>query len=324
MGFFHKDMLFQAGKIAIGAIASITIATILGLDYAISAGVVTILSIQPTKRETIKTATGRLLAFICALVISFFCFHLSGFSLVGFAVFILIYILVCQKFGWYSAMAVNSVLMSHFLTMGNMRPETVLNECLIFGIGVGMGILANLHLRKNVDYIEQLKEETDEQIRRILLRMSERILDRDISDYNGDCFVKLWESIRRAKNVAEENYNNQLRTDDNYDKEYIRMREKQCQVLYEMYKCVRQMNTTPVTAHIISEFLKEVSLEYHKTNTCEALMEQFEEIDRSMKSKPLPVEREEFEDRARLFYLLRHIEEFLQIKIDFAETHMKS
>ena len=36
-----------------------------------------------------------------------------------------------------------------------------------------------------------------------------------------------------------------------------------------------------------------------------------------MKSTPLPVERNEFEDRARLFMLLRRIEEFLMIKKEF-------
>jgi uncharacterized membrane protein YgaE (UPF0421/DUF939 family) len=220
-------------------------------------------------------------------------------------------------------MAVNVVLMSHFLSVGNMNPETVRNECLIFCIGVGMGVIANLHLHKNVDYMEQLKEETDEQIRKILFRMSQRILNHDMSDYNGDCFVILRNSIRKAKNVAEENYNNQLRDDDVYDKEYIHMREQQCRVLYEMYKNVRQIHTTPITAKKISDFLQEMSVVYHKTNTGSELMNQFREMDLSMKSKPLPVERAEFEDRARLFYLLRYIEEFIQIKIDFVQEHLK-
>ena len=36
-----------------------------------------------------------------------------------------------------------------------------------------------------------------------------------------------------------------------------------------------------------------------------------------MKETPLPVTREEFEDRARLFALMQDIEEFLQIKAEF-------
>ena len=37
-----------------------------------------------------------------------------------------------------------------------------------------------------------------------------------------------------------------------------------------------------------------------------------------MKSRPLPVTRAEFEDRAELYTLLRDIEEFIKIKVDFS------
>lgn len=321
MQFINRAAIFNTIKISLAAVISMLIATALNLDYAVSAGVVSILSIQPTKRETIKTAVGRLLAFLCALMIAFVCFELLGVTLIGFAVFLVIYILVCQIFQWYSAMAVNSVLISHFLTAEGMNLQTVTNESLIFLIGVGIGILANLHLRKNVDYIEELKENTDNQIKKILHRMSERILDSDMSDYNGDCFVILKDSIRNAENVAETNYNNQLRSGDDYDKAYIQMRDRQCQVLYEMYKNVRRIHTTPITAKKVSDFLEEMASAYHKTNTGKELMEKFRELDASMKSQPLPTERVEFEDRARLYSLLRYIEEFLQIKIEFAEDY---
>ncbi len=316
-----REIIFNTIKISLAAIVATVIATFLQLDFAISAGPVAILSILPTKRETIRTATGRLIAFLCALLIAFICYGLLGFTLQGFWLFLVVYILVCQIFGWYSSMAINAVLISHFLTIENMSLGAVLNEFQIFVIGVSMGIVANLHLRKNVDFIEELKENTDNQIKKILHRMSQRILDSDISDYNGDCFLILRDSIRKAKNVAEANYNNQLRVRDVYDKEYIAMRERQCQVLYEMYKNVRQINTTPITAKKISDFLQQMSNVYHKSNTGIELMEQFREMDLSMKSKPLPTERIEFEDRARLFYLLRYIEEFIQIKMDFSEQH---
>ena len=260
MNPINKATIFNTIKFTSAAILAIVIATALRLDYAVSAGIVAILSIQPTKRETVKTAIGRLLAFLCALLIAFVCYGLLGYTLWSFGIYLLLYIFVCQILGWYSSMAVNSVLVSHFLTAGIMDITTILNECGIFFIGVSIGLLANMHLRKNVDYIEELKESTDNQIRKILHRMSERILDSDISDYNGDCFLILWDSIRKAKNVAEENYNNQLGKGDVYDKEYIYMRESQCQVLYEMYKNVRHIHTTPITEKKISASMFTISV----------------------------------------------------------------
>ena len=39
-----------------------------------------------------------------------------------------------------------------------------------------MGIIANMHLHKNVDYIEKLKDATDEHIKKILEQMSEKVM----------------------------------------------------------------------------------------------------------------------------------------------------
>lgn len=319
MRMIRKQVIVNTVKISLAAMIATATATMLELDFAISAGTVAILTIQPTKRETIRTALGRLLAFVSALLIAAVSYGLLGYTLWGFMLFLLLYIFVCQAIGWYSSMAINSVLISHFLTAENMDLHALFNECQIFAIGMSIGVIANLHLRKNVNYIEELKESTDNQIRMILYQIADRILDRGIADKGGDYFAALRDSIRRAKNVADTNYNNQLRIRDDYDIEYIRMRERQCQVLYEMYKTVHQIHTAPITSQRISDFLKEMSAVYHKTNTGKQLLSQFEELDAGMKSKPLPTERLEFEDRARLFNLLRQIEEFIQIKFEFSE-----
>lgn len=320
--FRIKEILFNTIKLVMAAVLSISIALALNLEFAVSAGVVSILTIQPTKKETLSTALGRFMAFIMALIIAAISYNILGYNMAAFCVYLVVYIFICQIFMWYSAMAVNTVLVSHFLTFQNMGHTALFNETMIFATGVLIGIIANLHLRKNVSYIEELKEATDNQIRQILAHMAERVMDKDISDYNGDCFVELKNSIRKAKNVAEENFNNQFRYDDIFDKEYIRMREKQCQVLFEMYKSVRKIETTPITAEMISDFLKGAAEVYHKNNTGEELMKKFHVLDESMKSRPLPVERKEFEDRAELYSLLRRIEEFIELKLEFSKNHL--
>ena len=52
-----------------------------------------------------------------------------------------------------------------------------------------------------------------------------------------------------------------------------------------------------------------------------ALMEAFKEMDAYMKKQPLPTVRQEFEDRARLFIMMRHIEEFITIKKEFSSIN---
>ena len=313
------EILLNCIKLICASLLSIVIAELLHLEFAASAGVISLLTIMPTKKETFKTAGIRFLAFAAALALAFGCYSLVGFNITAFAVFLVVFIPVCQLCKWSYALTICSVIISHFILLGDMSVPHIINEILIFSIGVLIGMIANLHLRKDVNYIEQLKDETDAEMKSILGRMAEHILDEDFTDYNGELLHQLRKSIRHAKNVADRNYNNQFGTTDIYDIEYIRMRDKQCMVVHEMYKIVRHIHTTPSTAHEISDFLKYMSETYHKDNDGKLTLEKFKEMDQGMKSKPLPVERKEFEDRAMLFNLLCKIEEFVTIKIEFSE-----
>lgn len=313
-----NKVFFNTVKITLAAIIAILIARIANLEFYISAGIVTILTIQSTKKETIATAIERFFAFIIAIIIAYVSFSLFGFNILSFGIYLLFYIFICQYFKWYASMAVNSVLISHFLTFSHISLYSLINEILLFVIGVGIGIVSNMHLHRNIDYMNALKLEADEQIKYILLRMSKRIIN-EIDEYDGNCFDKLNDLIVQAKAVSIENENNVVFNKNNFDKEYIRMREHQSQVLYDMYKTIKTMDTTPLTAKIISDFLRKISIEYHENNDCRDLIEEFNTIDLDMKSVPLPSNRKEFEDRARLFSLLRLIEEFLEIKKEFLQ-----
>ena len=312
-----KSIFTNTVKITVAAVLAILCAQALKLDFAVSAGIVAILSVQPTKKETLRTALARLLAFAVALAISITLFNLLGFTVPVFFLYLLIFILVCQWRKWISAMAMDSVLISHFLSFGKTGPAEIKNEVLLFVLGVGFGILVNLLLHKKTDYIEELKNQTDDKIKLALHRMAQRIQNPALEDYDGSCFTSLNQRLFTAKKQAEENYNNQFSKKDTFDSLYLEMREKQTKILYEMYKTASQLATIPSTAALLSAFLEKVSNEYHKDNDVKALQEELAQIHDKMKALPLPQTRTEFEDRANLFILMVRLKEFLQIKRDF-------
>ena len=312
-----KSIITNTIKITLAAVLAILCAQVLKLDFAVSAGIVAILSVQPTKKETLRTALARLLAFVLALAISITLFNLLGFTVPVFFLYLMLFILVCQWRKWISAMAMDSVLISHFLSFGKTGPAEIKNEVLLFVLGVSFGILVNLLLHKKTDYIEELKNQTDDKIKLALHRMALRIQNPALADYDGSCFKQLNQSLFTAKKQAEENYNNQFSKKDTFDSRYLEMREKQTKILYEMFKAARNLGTVPSTAGLLSDFLEKVSNEYHKDNDVKALLEELALIHDKMKSLPLPQTRTEFEDRANLFILMERLKEFLQIKHDF-------
>ena len=76
---FYTD-LFDASKIAAGCVLSILLASYIGLKYSLTSGLITILSIQNTKVETIGTALKRLGAYFAAMLIAAICFRLIGYN----------------------------------------------------------------------------------------------------------------------------------------------------------------------------------------------------------------------------------------------------
>lgn len=312
-----KAQLAKSLKIAVAAVASIAISGELGLQYSATAGIITVLSIQNTKRETLKSARNRGLAFLAALMIAGVCFWMLDFTLWAFAIYLLLFALLCLSRGWVEALAMDSVLITHFLAEKSMAPGLIVNEVLLFVIGAGMGILVNLLLHKKEEEFERKASRVDEQIKGILKRMSTWLPVEDKTLYSSDCFVALQEAINEAKLCAAANYNNVLRGNDTAELDYIRMREQQSVVLQEIYENIKALAYLPAQAKQVAQLIGRVEQEYHKDNTVEGLLSELEELFAEMKQQPLPESRKEFEARAILFYILMQMKKLLELKREF-------
>lgn len=172
----NREKWLKGIKLTIAAILAIAFADLLGLKFSATAGIITILSIQNTKRETLRVACRRGLAFLCALGIAAISFGVLDFTMLAFAFYLLIFSCICLFFGWTEAIAMDSVLITHFLAEGNMGISLLINEIGLFLIGTGMGILANLHLHKETDLFDQLAQKADQQMRAALKRMENLLL----------------------------------------------------------------------------------------------------------------------------------------------------
>lgn len=311
--------IFNAGKISLGCVISMIISALLGLKYSATAGLITILSIQNTKKETVTTALKRLSAFFCATLIAVVCFSIIGYNTISFGVYLFIFVAICTICRWQMATVPISVLVTHLLTEKNIGFEILLNEFLIFVIGAGVGTLINLHLHNDRNKMNTKRESLDNEIKAILERMSQRILIDDKSDYNADCFKKIEYLMFEAQQTAYSNSNNMLLHSDSYDINYLKMRENQCSVLLGMYKSILKISVTPEQAAVISDFLKKTSAEYHEKNDVKKLIDELDDLFAHMRFQKMPENRTEFENRAVLYSLMLQIKDFLNIKYEFIE-----
>lgn len=316
-----KSAVFNAAKISAGCAAAIVISTLLGVKYSATAGLITVLSIQNTKKETAEIAVKRLISFITAIITSFISFRFLGYTTTAFAIYLFVFILICGLFRAQSAIVPVSVLIAHILSEKQFSIQIVINEFLLLFIGAGTGFLLNLYLHRDTKKMAEYRTAVDDEIKAIIGRMADRVLVSDKSDYTGDCFRRLDGYMKSARELAVLNRQNTLINNDNYDLLYLDMRQKQCTILYEMYKSVKEMDSTPEQAHILSELLKKIKDEYHEYNNVSRLLEETNKVITEMKDQKMPESREEFENRASLYNLMIRTREFLTIKKMFMENN---
>lgn len=315
--YFPKDKVIKSVKIALASFLAIALAGELGLKYSATAGIITVLSIQNTKRETLKSAFNRGAAFLCALFLAAVSFRFLDYTLTAFGVYLFFFALICLRAGWAEAIAMDSVLITHFLTEQTFAPAAILNEAALFLIGTGAGILVNLHLRKKESLFRQLSDEADNQIKAILHRMSLWLPEPDKSSYDSSCFVRLEHSLERARLCAASNYNNAILDQNTFELDYVNMREQQSIVLQGIYENIKAITYLPEQALQVAALLAKIEQDYHKDNTVESLQLDLNALLMEMKAQPLPQSREEFEARAILFYILKQLEKLLHLKRTF-------
>lgn len=310
-------------KIAAGSTLAIILANALGLQYSPSAGIITLLSIQETKKDTLFMAARRIIAFLIALVAAFICFELLGYTSAAFGVFLLLFVGICMKAGLADAVSMCAVLATHFLIERSMNIYWIANEAMLMFIGAGIGIAFNLFMPS---YVRQIKAEQniiETEIRLILKGVSTYLIDVSKNFQLSYNIKTLEDQIEKALRHAFLEHGNTFQEETIYYIKYMEMRKSQAVVLDQLMGHTRQLKSLPVQAQKIAAFIDIILLSLRESNNAKGLLEQLAELRRGFQAERLPKTRAEFEDRAILIGILLDIEQFLLIKSDFADNLSK-
>ncbi|MGL4818818.1 MAG: aromatic acid exporter family protein, partial [Bacilli bacterium] len=85
-------------KTAIGTALAVSIALMIGLEYPTSAGIITILCIQTTRKKSLRSATSRFFACNLAMLMSAAIFELFGYYTPFIALHLLLLIPILVRF----------------------------------------------------------------------------------------------------------------------------------------------------------------------------------------------------------------------------------
>ena len=298
-------------KLSLGSSLAIFIAYFFQLQYAMVAGVITLLVVKDTKKETIKGAMGKLLGFILCTLYSYLCFNFLGYNLWSFSLYILIIISTCFVLNIRYVIAMCVVISSHYLLQESMSIYWILNETGLFIIGAGIGIIINMFMFSNKEHIYEGQQKLQKQVSLILVEISEMInkpgRDNNIK-HNISILSNLIDSSTKA---AYFNINNNLLSDTKYFLDHMEIIKSQRNILNTLYDLVSQLNYLPAQGQIVSNFINKVGNTSFEVNTVNDLLNDLEKMYNDMKTQPLPQDRDEFENRAILFLCLIEMKKYL-------------
>ena len=165
-----KKIMLLAVKIAVGSSTAICIAQELHLEYAISAGTITLLTLLATKWETVKLSVFRLVTFAVSVLTAWIVFARIDSLWFAYGIFIFIVVLLSEMMGWRTTISVNSVIGAHLLISHDFSADSIRNEFFLVIIGVSIAFLLNLfhdnHHRENAMIADM--RQTEEQLQMIM------------------------------------------------------------------------------------------------------------------------------------------------------------
>ena len=125
-----------AFKIAVGCGAAIYIAEALHLQYAASAGTVTLLSLLVTKWDTVKFSFVRLGTFFLTTLLAYLLMPRMHSEWTAYGIVIFVIVFISALLGWNSTLSINAVIASHYMTTLDFSREFLYNEFMLVLIGV--------------------------------------------------------------------------------------------------------------------------------------------------------------------------------------------
>jgi uncharacterized membrane protein YgaE (UPF0421/DUF939 family) len=317
----NKENVLKCLKLLVGSVLAIAFADVLSLRFSYAAGIITLLTIQDTRKETLQIALKRVIIFIVMTGISVVVFSSTGYTLLAFTIVMVPYLFACFELKMKEAIAPIAVLCTHYISEQSCEPDMILNEFLILAVGAGTGIFLNMFVPDNKMTMRRKLKETEDKMREIFSSMAAGIENHANMSQSDEFFNEVDAMLQELRKEAVTYSNNHFLSSDDYYFEYVGMRMEQCRLLKQIYQDIAGLSMVPEQAKRVAEYFYEISRDFHEMNNAEMLLDHLEKLYDYFRKASLPLSRAEFENRALLFHIIESMRTLVTLKKTFYLKH---
>lgn len=317
----NRDTWIQVFKIGIGSAIAILLAEWMGLSYATSAGIVTLLTIQNTRKDTFHLALRRVASFGVTMLIAFVCVNFIPMRIISFGIFMLLLVGISYYLDWNGAISVNAVIGTHvLLSEQGLDWKLLWNEGAMVLIGIVIAVIFNMRMPDKEAELQMDIAHIDKYMDENLHSISDHLCSHSKLNKDKKHLKHLLSHISEAIDKAYANRDNTLRSHSDYYIDYLNFRKEQCEILLHVYYIVAHHDFVVEEAQIVAEVIREVAGHLHVQKEIEAVMHKIDKAAHGIIHGDMPENHQEFEGKAVLYQLLYELREFLWHQEMFIEN----
>ncbi|MRH42132.1 aromatic acid exporter family protein [Aquibacillus halophilus] len=304
---------YRTIKTAIGTPFAIWIAELLSLENYVSAGILTLLCIQPTRKRSFLSSWHRLGACLLAMVFAFVVFELVGYHPASIGILLILFIPATVKLKLTPGIVTSSVILLHLYSSQFITWNLIWNELGLIVIGIGTALLLNLYMPSLDTNLIEMQKKLEDNFK-IILQEIAIYLREGRQTWTGKEITETEDLLNEAERMVLRDLENHLLRGNHPYYDYFIMRKKQFELLRRMLPLISQMTVLYEQSYRMADLFDDLADSIHPGNTASIHLQTIRELKQQFEGDELPKTRKEFETRANLFRLLYEIEQYLVLK----------
>jgi uncharacterized membrane protein YgaE (UPF0421/DUF939 family) len=305
-------------KILFAFTIAILLAWLLALPGMVTTGILAIISIQPTKTDTVLIMIRRLISAAIGFSFALLVFELFGYTLLMYTIIGVVFTIFSYVTTLGVGVVPTLVLLGTLVGHGSYDPVVLFQTSLMLIISIVVSALVTfLYPSSATKALELYASKTDDVLKQMLTLFQTALTTPNNQIPYQDAFGELDTTGKALISDAEITNKDFLFGQDNSLYAYLKMRQSQMNRVRRLFRLLQSIDVPTPFAQGILDFITELIPAIGAVDKATALRTQLLLLTKDYRQKPLPKTREEFELRAILFQMLFELDYFLSIKIQY-------
>ncbi|WP_088043818.1 aromatic acid exporter family protein [Bacillus sp. EAC] len=304
-------------KTAIGSGISLIIAEALHLQNYSTAAVVTLLSIQNTKRRSFIVAIQRFVASVIAMLIGWMMFEYLSYHPLTVVIYFLLTIPLLVGLKLQEGIIPSSVIVLQIYVSQDKSISFLINQVAILAVGILIALIMNTYIPSIEKKMIELQKQIEQNFKMLLLGISLKMKGKD-EELHIEVLDDTKILLQNAKSLAYRQVENSFIKTNLYYINYFEMRERQFDIISnQIIPLLKKIELNYPHSKIIAEFFEDTGVYLKEKSSGIELLGEFNHMMEEFKRMPLPETRDEFETRASLMMLVYELEKIISLKMEF-------